>query len=77
MSPNVFFMFNPFDEVILVKVLANLQSSLAARPRKIIIAICLPSQEYRKALEQSGVFRQTRQFKFWGCDFSVYSNRDR
>ena len=72
---NVFFMFNPFDEVILVKVLNNLLHSLAAHPREILVVVCLPSQQYQVAFEQSGVFRRTHRFNFWGCDFSVYSNR--
>jgi hypothetical protein len=72
---NVFFMFNPFDEVIFAKVLANLSASLNAHPRKILLVICLPSAEFRAALDGRREFAPLRELRCWGYDFSIYSNR--
>lgn len=71
----VFFLFNPFDQVIFGKVLENIAVSLNSHPRKLLIVICLPSEEYRRTIEQRPEFTRTREFRFWGCDFSVYASR--
>jgi hypothetical protein len=71
----VFFLFNPFDDIIFRKVLDNIALSLKSHPRKILIVISLPSLQYRQAVEQRKEFALSREFKFWGVDFSVYSNR--
>jgi SAM-dependent methyltransferase len=72
---NVFFLFNPFDEVIFARVLENIAASLKTHPRRILIVINLPSPQYRQAIEQRPEFALARTFRFWGCDFSVYGNR--
>lgn len=69
----VFFLFNPFAPVIFEKVLANLEASLQAHPRKILIVICLPSDEYHRTVESRRAFTLAAKHRFWGCNFAVYS----
>ena len=71
---NIFFLFNPFDEVIFSKVLANIAKSLQESPRNVFIVISLPSPQYRQIINQRSEFILAHTFKFWGCQFSVYSN---
>ncbi len=71
---NVFFLFNPFDDVVFAKVLENLSTSLKSNPRKILIVINLPSESYRRTIAARPEFRLTQQCRFWGCDFSIYSS---
>jgi SAM-dependent methyltransferase len=71
----VFFLFNPFGPVIFEKVLDQLCTSLKAHPRKILIVICLPSDEYHCAVEARSEFKLQAKHRFWGCNFAVYSSR--
>ncbi len=71
---NVFFMFNPFDETILKKVLFNIAASLRNHPRKVLIIYCNP--ENGRSIEQTGIFTKLQNFDFWSHQFTVYSNSD-
>lgn len=71
----VFFLFNPFGPVIFQKVLANLGASLKVHPRRILIVICLPSDEYHRAVEEHPEFQLVSKHRFWGCKFAIYSSK--
>ncbi len=69
---SVFFMFNPFDEIILQKVLDNIQLSVEAEPRKILIIYFNPRAA--KIIAQRTEYTRLQEFDFWGYTFQVYSN---
>jgi len=70
----VFFMFNPFDEIILQKVLDNIATSLQMRPRKILIIYYNPRAA--ETIERRADFTRLQEYNFWGYNFKVYSNRE-
>jgi len=69
---NVFFMGNPFDEIILNKVLHNIKSSLLIYPRKILIIYYYPI--HRHVIESSNMFVKLQDLSFEEDNFVVYSN---
>jgi hypothetical protein len=69
---NVFFMNNPFDTVVLSKVLCNIAASLQIQPRRIWIIYHHPKCAH--IIEQRGDLARLREFNFWGYTFTVYSN---
>jgi SAM-dependent methyltransferase len=69
---NVFVMFNPFDDVVLGKVLENIASSLRKHPRKILIGYYSP--EHNKTIARHGGFAPVEDINFWGYHFTIYSN---
>ena len=71
---NVFFMYNPFDEVVLGKVLDNIATSLTIQPRRILIIYYNP--KYGNFIEQHDSFEKAGEFVLWGYNFTVYSNSD-
>lgn len=71
---NVFFMFNPFNDRVLKKVLCNIAASLEAKPRQILIIYCNP--RCASVIDQRADFTRFREFIWWGYEFIVYSNRD-
>jgi SAM-dependent methyltransferase len=69
---DVFYLFNPFDEYVLWKVLENIMASLQRRNREILII-------YRNAvdasiIEGSGYFTKIMDYAPWGWDFMVFSS---
>jgi SAM-dependent methyltransferase len=69
---NVFVMFNPFDDVVLDKVLDNLVRSLAAHPRRIVIGYYNP--EHNDVITRHPGFVRTVEMSTWGYHFTLYSN---
>lgn len=69
---NVFVMFNPFDDVVLGKVLENIASSLLKCPRKILIGYYSP--QHNETIARHGIFIPEKDVTFWGHHFSIYSN---
>lgn len=69
---NVFFMFNPFDEVILSKIINNIATSLNIRPRRILIIYNRP--KYSNVIEQQDKFIRLEECVFGGIRFALYSN---
>jgi hypothetical protein len=69
---NLFFLYNPFDAVILSKALCNIAASLEIQPRKIWIIYHNP--KYGHVIEQREDLERLREFSFWGYNFTVYSN---
>ncbi|RJQ56235.1 MAG: class I SAM-dependent methyltransferase [Nitrospiraceae bacterium] len=70
---NVFYLFNPFDEVILKKVLDNICSSVEKNPRPVYLIYYIPY--YRKIIERHGSFIKLRRYFFSGCEFIIYGNK--
>lgn len=71
---NVFFMFNPFDKVVLHKILDNIATSLKSHPRKTLIIYYNPA--HGNFIEQHNSFVKSREFVHWGYNFTVYSSSD-
>ncbi len=67
---NVFFLYNPFDEVILAQFVERLKQSLAAHPRAVWMIYSAPL--HASVLEGSGMFRKSEGISFWGTEFHVY-----
>ena len=69
---NVFMMFNPFDDIILGRVLDNIVASLRQRPRKILIIYYNP--RWANVFEQRADFLRLQELNFSGLKFLLYSN---
>jgi SAM-dependent methyltransferase len=70
----VFFLFNPFDEIVLARVLEHVAASVAAHPRRVLIVVAYLSAHYRQAFERQTAFKLEREIVSWACTFSVFSN---
>jgi len=70
---DVFFMFNPFGEVVMTKVLANLRRSVEMAPRKIWLIYNTPTQHH--LIAKTGIFRDQSYRNIGGTHFRIYSNR--
>jgi SAM-dependent methyltransferase len=71
----MYFIYNPFDELILRKVLANISASLRAHPRALAIIICNPNPFYQAVMREQQEFPHLQQAKFWGYPYFIYSNQ--
>ena len=71
---DVFFMFNPFDETVLNRLLQKIRMSLLRRKRKIWIIYRYA--KYGDSIEAYREFKKMNEFDFWGSDFTVYTNTD-
>lgn len=69
---NVFFMFNPFDEPILSRVMANIAESLETAPRRAVL-IC-NNLLHPQVVDNSKHFRRQLDFDYHGYSFVVYAN---
>ena len=70
---NVFFLFNPFDEEVLQKVVSGISNSLKARHRKVLIIYHFP--KFINVFDRSMDYVRLQDFDFWGYKFTVYSNQ--
>ena len=70
---DVFFMFNPFDEVVMAQVLANLRRSAEIAPRKVWLIYNTPIQH--ELIAKTGIFRDQSYRNIGGTNFRVYANR--
>jgi SAM-dependent methyltransferase len=69
---NFFFMFHPFDETVLAKVLAKINASLLTDPRNILIIFyCL---KYPGLIEGQGIFEKKMELPLGEYNFTLYSN---
>lgn len=69
---NVFFMFNPFDAVVMTTVLSNIRASIARAPRRVWLIYCTPWQH--EVVEGSRLFKSQSLVEIGGCEFRVYTN---
>ncbi len=67
---NVFFLYNPFDAVILAQFVERLKQSVAAHPRAVWLVYSAPL--HAAVLEGSGLFAKRESINFWGTEFHVY-----
>jgi SAM-dependent methyltransferase len=70
---NVFFLFNPFDEIVLAAVLHSIETSLQQTDRNVLIIYHNP--QYSRLIDEDKWFSLVKEFDYWGCRFTVYSNR--
>ena len=68
------FMFNPFDEVVMTKVVKNIEGSLRNHPRKLYIIYRNPLHRY--LFDSSGMLQVIARYSFPQCDFLVYATGD-
>jgi SAM-dependent methyltransferase len=72
---NVFYMYNPFDDVVMTQFLAALQHWLTQFPRKIWLIYNLPRQA--ETVGKSGLFCSCQEYKINENTFWVYTNTER
>lgn len=70
---NVFFFFNPFDQIMLTRVMDNILSSLKSSDRRVLIVYNNP--KHREIIEKSGCFRKISDCAAWTYHFMVYTNQ--
>lgn len=68
----IFYLYNPFNDVVMMQVLRNLRESLEKFPRKVWFIYNTPV--YREVVEKSGIFPQMREFESQGNQFCVFQN---
>lgn len=68
---NVFYLFNPFDDVVMNKFLRNLDASLARAPRPIWVIYQNPVNQ--DVFERHGAFRLVRRFGQRGNTVAIYT----
>ena len=69
---NVFFLYNPFDAVILGQFTENIRRSVATHPRQIWLIYSVPVHAH--VFDASGLFTRCEAFNFRGNEFRVYTN---
>ena len=70
---NVFYLFHPFDSLVLSQVLESIGRSIEEKPRKIWLIYNTP--EHREVIEQAGLFAPPfHVYESGGTEFRVYAN---
>ena len=69
---DIFYLFNPFDDVILSKVLNKIINSIKKRNRKVWIIYF--NALHKGVIEKSKHFTKTMEYKNLGQEFLVYTN---
>jgi SAM-dependent methyltransferase len=69
---NVFFLFNPFDQSVLDKVLENIATALIHAPRDVFI--CFYNPHYAAPMRKYPQFTEIHASSCWGYRFCVFSN---
>jgi hypothetical protein len=69
---NVFFMFNPFKEDIISRVIDHISRSLAEEDRQIWLIYLCPF--HRDIIEERRLFTEIAEYNLSGSHFIVYSN---
>ena len=67
---DVFYLFNPFDEIILGKVLDNIEASYKRKPRTIYLLYYIPY--HGNIVEKKGIFTKSDRYVINSCEFVVY-----
>jgi SAM-dependent methyltransferase len=70
---NVFFLYNPFDGVILAQFLDVIRRSAAQHPRQIWLLYSVPL--HAEVVEKSGLFARSQTLNLAGNDVYVYTSR--
>lgn len=69
-TDSIFFLFDPFDAVVMNRVLENLAESLSQYPRPVWLIYNTPAEH--STVMASGVFDQTEKLLVRGTEFQVY-----
>jgi 16S rRNA G966 N2-methylase RsmD len=69
---DVFYLFNPFDDVVLLKVMKNISASLKRRNRKILIIYF--NALHKNIIENSQFFAKLGEYKNLGQEFLIYTS---
>jgi SAM-dependent methyltransferase len=67
---NVFYLYNPFDDVILGRLIKNIEQSVKKRPRKIWLIYHTP--RYTDIIEREKFFTRGCKYYLGGTEFVVY-----
>ena len=67
----VIYLFNPFDALVLTKLLQRLAESLRIEPRKIWLIYCFP--RWHDVIASHGMFAQLGIYIYGGYEFAVYT----
>jgi SAM-dependent methyltransferase len=70
---NIFYLYNPFGQVVLRQVLANIGRSLERHPRPIWLIY--NTAEERAVIAESGFLSQMKVTEISGTEFSLYTNQ--
>lgn len=70
---NIFFMANPFDEMVMRQVLRNITASVQASHRQVFIIYNNPVCS--RTIEQDRDYAKLQEYRYCGHRFAVYSNR--
>jgi SAM-dependent methyltransferase len=70
---NVFFMFNPFDQVVMRQVVEQIGHSLEEKPRQIWLIYVNVDEECRSLLVQKG-YEETGQVRYGNAAVSIFVN---
>lgn len=68
----IFFIYNPFDDVVMERLVLNLRDSLHQFPRKVWLLYNTPI--HATVIERSGLFCSCEEFECGGSEFKVYKN---
>lgn len=71
-NENLFMLFNPFDEVVLQRVLVNIRASLGRHPRTIMI--CFYHTPYSDTVMEAAGFTRVVDLDYWGYRLTAFSN---
>jgi SAM-dependent methyltransferase len=69
---NVFFLYNPFDEVVISQFLAKVEQSIKAVPRQIWLIYLKPRTAAREIIEGLGTYIHVQSFTYGNARFLVY-----
>jgi SAM-dependent methyltransferase len=69
---NVFYLYNPFDEVVLRQFLNNIKKSVDEYPRKVWLIYHIP--RHSNAVEDHGLFAKRTEYFVGGTEFVVYES---
>ena len=69
---HVFFMYNPFGEAVMARVVVNLRRSVETAPRQIWLIYNTPN--YQEVIDRTGIFPSCSRQDIGGTEFLVYTN---
>jgi predicted RNA methylase len=69
---SIFFMYNPFDGVVMEQVMANIRRSVELAPRQVWLIYNTP--KCQETIEKAGIFRERFFREIGGTDFLVCTN---
>jgi len=73
-APTIFFLYNPFNEMVMMNVLANIRQSLKQHPREIWIIYVNPRLD--QLLDGDDMFTKIASGKGYTIRYTIYRNTD-